>query len=144
MADSTLSTLTAASTLDGAEIYYAVQSAADRKVTGAQIVTLVQASHLGQFATTTSAQLIAKISNPTGTGSLVFANAPTLVAPVLGNALATTLNAAASISVGSNAGSTGRIVLYGSSTGSCVVTVNSVAGAGVTFQLPNSPESDGR
>jgi len=39
MADTTLSALTAASTLDGAEIYYSVQGGADRKVTGTQIKT---------------------------------------------------------------------------------------------------------
>lgn len=41
MADTKLSALTAASALDGTELYYASQSAADRKVTGAQIQTLV-------------------------------------------------------------------------------------------------------
>jgi hypothetical protein len=38
---------------------------------------------LSQFAATTSAQLAGVISNETGTGSLVFANGPTLIAPVL-------------------------------------------------------------
>src|SRR6185436_15186350 len=40
----------------------------------------------------TSAQLAALLNDETGTGSAVFANAPTLVAPVLGAATATTLN----------------------------------------------------
>ncbi len=39
---------------------------------------------LSQFAATTSAQLAGVISDETGTGALVFANAPTLIAPVLG------------------------------------------------------------
>lgn len=47
--------------------------------------------HLGQFAATTSAQLLAVISDPTGTGSLVFASSPTFVTPTLGTASATRL-----------------------------------------------------
>jgi hypothetical protein len=39
---------------------------------------------LGQFASTTSAQLAGVISDETGSGALVFANTPTLVTPVLG------------------------------------------------------------
>lgn len=39
---------------------------------------------LVQFASTSSAQLLSIVSNPTGNGLLVFNNGPTLVAPVLG------------------------------------------------------------
>lgn len=39
---------------------------------------------LSQFAATTSAQLAGVISDETGSGSLVFANSPTLVTPALG------------------------------------------------------------
>lgn len=39
---------------------------------------------LSQFASTTSSQLAGIISDETGTGSLVFANTPTFVTPVLG------------------------------------------------------------
>jgi len=39
---------------------------------------------LSQFASTTSAQLAGVISDETGSGSLVFANTPTLVSPILG------------------------------------------------------------
>jgi hypothetical protein len=41
-------------------------------------------SPLSQFASTTSLQLLGVISNETGSGSLVFANTPTLVSPILG------------------------------------------------------------
>lgn len=47
---------------------------------------------LGDFAATTSAQLLATISDETGSGSLVFANTPTLVTPNIGAALATSIN----------------------------------------------------
>lgn len=44
------------------------------------------------LATPSSANLIATITDETGTGALVFANTPTLVTPVLGAATATTIN----------------------------------------------------
>ncbi|MEI6400269.1 MAG: hypothetical protein WCO58_01990 [bacterium] len=50
------------------------------------------ANSLGQFATTTSAQLAGIISNETGSGALVFANTPTFITPVLGVATATSIN----------------------------------------------------
>ena len=50
------------------------------------------ADPLSQFAATTSAQLLATISDETGSGSLVFGTSPTLTTPVLGVASATTIN----------------------------------------------------
>lgn len=50
------------------------------------------ANTLAQFAQTTSLELKNTISDETGSGSLVFASAPTLVTPVLGIASATTIN----------------------------------------------------
>ena len=47
---------------------------------------------LAQFAATSSAQLLALLSNKTGTGVVVFNNAPTFVAPVLGACTGTTFN----------------------------------------------------
>lgn len=47
---------------------------------------------LSVFAATTSSELAGVISDETGTGSLVFANTPTLVTPVLGVATATSIN----------------------------------------------------
>ena len=51
------------------------------------------ANKLSVFAATTSAELAGVISDETGTGSLVFANSPTLVTPTLGAALATSITA---------------------------------------------------
>lgn len=51
------------------------------------------ANKLSVFASTTSAELAGVISDETGTGSLVFANSPTLVTPTLGAALATSITA---------------------------------------------------
>lgn len=50
------------------------------------------ANTLAVFAATTSAQLAGVITDETGSGSLVFANTPTLVTPVLGVATATSIN----------------------------------------------------
>lgn len=47
---------------------------------------------LSQFASTTSDQLRGIISNPTGTGSLVFGTSPTLTTPNVGIATATSIN----------------------------------------------------
>lgn len=52
----------------------------------------VTGSPLSQFASTTSAQLRGVLSDPTGTGSAVFATSPTLVTPTLGAATATSIN----------------------------------------------------
>jgi hypothetical protein len=51
------------------------------------------ASGIATFLTTpSSANLISAVTDETGTGSLVFANTPTLVTPVLGVATATSIN----------------------------------------------------
>jgi hypothetical protein len=50
------------------------------------------ASGLSQFASTTSSALAALISDEVGSGSLVFANTPTLITPVLGNATVSSIN----------------------------------------------------
>jgi hypothetical protein len=47
---------------------------------------------LSVFAATTSTELAGVISDETGSGSLVFANTPTLITPVLGVATATSIN----------------------------------------------------
>jgi hypothetical protein len=47
---------------------------------------------LSEFAATTSAELASVITDETGTGSLVFANTPTLVTPSLGAATAISIN----------------------------------------------------
>ena len=49
-------------------------------------------SKISDLAATTSAELAGKISDETGSGTLVFATSPTLVTPVLGVATATSVN----------------------------------------------------
>lgn len=63
MADTALSNLSSASALDGTELYYTVQSNADRKATGAQIRTLV-IDYLTGNPNTFSARQTFTASNP--------------------------------------------------------------------------------
>jgi hypothetical protein len=60
--------------------------------TGAITNVALTTGTLAQFASTTSSQLASIISDKTGTGSLTFANTPTLVTPNIGVATATTIN----------------------------------------------------
>jgi len=53
------------------------------------------------LATPSSSNLAAAVTDETGTGALVFANSPTLVTPVLGDASATTLTTSGDVIVGS-------------------------------------------
>lgn len=55
MTDKTVSSLTAASALDGTELYYGVQASADTKVTGAQIATLARSASTGNLGYATGA-----------------------------------------------------------------------------------------
>lgn len=95
------------------------------------------ANPLSQFASTTSAQLRGVLSDPTGTGSAVFATSPTLVTPALGTPSAATLtNATGLPASGLVPGSNGQCVITSASAstwGSCAGT------AGVqTIGTPNN------
>lgn len=92
--------------------------------------------NLGQFGATTSAQLAGVISDETGSGSLVFANTPTLVTPVLGVATATSINKVAFTAPATSA----TLTLANGSTlatsGAFSITLTSTAATNVT--LPTS------
>jgi hypothetical protein len=69
-------------------------------LTGA-VTSVGNAASLGSF---TSAQLLAALTDETGTGANVFANTPTLVTPVIGAATGTSLAATAAITSSGTAG----------------------------------------
>jgi hypothetical protein len=66
---------------------------------------------LSQFASTTSAQLLGILSNPTGTGLAVFNNTPTLITPVIGVATGTSLTVTGALTSGSGSGVAGALDL---------------------------------
>ena len=72
-----------------------------------------------------SASVASNVSDETGTaGSLVFSNSPALVAPVLGDALATSL-------------------VTSGSTGAVIYSTATLAGAGMTWQINNASAAAG-
>lgn len=89
------------------------------------------ANNLSFFSATTSAQLAGIISDETGSGSLVFANTPTLVTPVLGAATGTSIvlsgniSAAALAPTASTCSGTNFILSATNTLGGCI---NSVVG----------------
>lgn len=120
-ADSTVSALSAASALDGAELYYCVQGGADRKCTGTQVKTLANTSAVR--ATTTTSEALAN----SDLGKLVtFSNA---------SAVACTIAQAGS---GGNfaAGWVASLKNLGAGTVTCTPTTSTVDGAAAVVLLP--------
>ncbi len=62
-------------------------------------VNEIKSGNLSQFASTTSAQLSALVSDETGTGNLVFATSPTFVTPILGTPASGTLTNATGLPI---------------------------------------------
>ena len=62
--------------------------------------TPLNSRDLGQFAMTTSNTLFGVISDPDGSGSLVFNNSPSLISPDIGDASGTSLYVTEDLSVG--------------------------------------------
>lgn len=93
------------------------------------------ASTLAQFAATTSSQLAGVISDETGTGSLVFANTPTLITPVLGVATATSINKVAITAPATGATLTipDGVTFTGPSSSGTAVIQGSATGSGLTM-----------
>lgn len=85
------------------------------------------------LATPSSANLLAAVTDETGTGALVFANTPTLVTPVLGVATATSINKVAITAPATSA----TLTLANGSTlatsGAFSITLTSTAGTNVTL-----------
>lgn len=89
------------------------------------------------LTTATSANLAALVSDETGTGSLVFANTPTLVTPVIGAATGTSLGVTGSVlstgtaGIGYATGAGGAVTQLTSRTTG--VTLNKISGAITLF-----------
>lgn len=85
--------------------------------------------------TPTSSNLATAVTDETGSGSLVFANTPTLITPVLGIATGTSLSLSGSLTSGSGGGSTGTLNISGATSGTIGITCSAVCGTW-TFKLP--------
>lgn len=92
----------------------------------------VTSGTLAQFAATTSAQLAGVISDETGSGSLVFANTPTLVTPKVNTITGVNATDAVSLYVAT----TGGISLGGTSS-----TLNLAVGNGSTINIGGAGSS---
>lgn len=75
----------------------------------------------------------------TGSGAVVLANTPTLITPALGVASATSLGVAGIITTGLNGGVAGDITFNGSTSGSTVLKVGTVASG--TLSLPAATDT---
>jgi hypothetical protein len=64
------------------------------------------------LATPTSANLISAVTDETGTGSLVFANTPTLVSPILGTPTSGTLTSCTGYTVANLAGAGANVLTF--------------------------------
>ncbi len=92
------------------------------------------ASGINTFLVTpSSANLIAAMTDETGTGACVFANTPTLVTPILGAATGTTLITSSNITAGLAAGSSaGTFISYSATTNKGSLILAAVANTGNT------------
>ena len=106
-------------------------------LTGA-ITSTGNATLLGSF---TSAQLLAALTDETGTGANVFATSPTLVTPVLGAATGTSVvltGAAPQVTLGANVTTLGSVKMFGNTSGDATVRPAAVAGTATVVTLPNA------
>lgn len=132
MADTKISDLTAVVTPALADTFPVVQGGVTKKETLTQVrtvmvpivltadvsgtlpvanggtgITSLGAGVATWWGTPSSANLLAAMTDETGTGALVFANTPTLVTPVIGAATGTSLAASSFVSVGASPASAG-------------------------------------
>ena len=145
MADSTLTSLTGASTLDGTELLYAVQGGADRKATVAQVKTWASNSptlvtpDLG-VAEATSINKVA-FTAPATAATLTIPDGVTLTGPA-SSGTAMTLGNAETVTGAKTfgaAGNVGKLIIAGTSSVSTIL--DATAAASGTLTLPAATDT---
>jgi len=96
----------------------------------------LDANRLDFFAATTSAQLITKITDPQGTGRLVFNDSPTLITPTLGAAIGTSVTLTGAFTSGVLATSNGRFVWRNDTNSFTQAIRGSATPSDITYALP--------
>jgi hypothetical protein len=86
-ADSTVAAMTAASALSGSELFYCVQSGADRKCTPVQLSAYIFGLGSGDCTITSLGAIVCTKTNGTSFGALATVTPGTGVATALGNAI---------------------------------------------------------
>jgi len=104
----------------------------------------LDANRLDFFAATTSAQLITKITDPQGTGRLVFNDSPTLITPTLGAAIGTSVTLTGAFTSGVASTSNGFLTLRNDTNNFTQSIRGSATSATRIFALPTADPTVGQ
>ena len=96
------------------------------------------------LATPSSANLIATVTDETGTGNLVFSNTPTLTTPILGAATGTSLDLTGQLISGIVSSAAGTLVLRNASNSFTQTIRGTNPGASIVYDLPTTAPTAGQ